>query len=89
MFCFQICTPEGRSGEKGGSANFKTKNTESLTQDVTSSLYIAHDMVEKKKYPKSFPSFLATAIVFFLSFMKTEGFLIIFAWAIVIAPLGD
>ena len=27
LFCFEICTTEGREGEKGGSANFKTKHT--------------------------------------------------------------
>ena len=31
LFCFEICTTEGRVGEKGGSANFKTKHTEPLT----------------------------------------------------------
>ena len=31
LFCFEICTPEGRGGEKGGSSNFKTKTTEPLT----------------------------------------------------------
>ena len=31
MFCFEICTPEGKGGENGGSANLKTKHTESLT----------------------------------------------------------
>ena len=28
VFCFEICTPEGRGGEKGGSDNFKTKHTD-------------------------------------------------------------
>ena len=32
MFCFEICIPEGRGGEKEGSANFKTKCTEPLTK---------------------------------------------------------
>ena len=27
LFCFEIFTPEGRAGVKGGSANFKTKHT--------------------------------------------------------------
>ena len=31
QFCFEIFTPEGRGGGKGGSANFKTKRTEPLT----------------------------------------------------------
>ena len=31
MFCFEICTPEG---SKGGNANFKTRHTESLTQEI-------------------------------------------------------
>ena len=31
-FCYEVFTPEGRGGEKGGSANFKTKHTEPLTQ---------------------------------------------------------
>ena len=30
MFLFEICTPEGRGGEKGGNANFKTKHTVNL-----------------------------------------------------------
>ena len=34
VFCFEICTPEGRGGENGGSANFKIKHTEPLTQDI-------------------------------------------------------
>ena len=35
MFCFEICTPEGRGGEKVGSANFqKTQN-----QEITPPLY--------------------------------------------------
>ena len=33
VICFEICTPEGRGGEKGGIANFKTKHTEPFTQD--------------------------------------------------------
>ena len=32
LFCFEFCTAEGRGGEKGGNANFKTKHTEPLTQ---------------------------------------------------------
>ena len=28
VFCFETCTPEGRGGEEGGSANFETKDTE-------------------------------------------------------------
>ena len=32
LFCFEICPPEGRGGEKGGSVNFKTKQTESLAR---------------------------------------------------------
>ena len=28
LFCFEICTPEGRGGEEGGIANFKSKHTE-------------------------------------------------------------
>ena len=34
VFCSEICTPKGRGGEKGGSANFKTKHTEPLTQVI-------------------------------------------------------
>ena len=34
MFRFEICTPEGRKGN----ANFKTNNTEPLTQEITSPL---------------------------------------------------
>ena len=37
--CFEICTPEGRGREKGGSANFKMKHTEPLTQEIPSALY--------------------------------------------------
>ena len=32
---FEICIPEGRGGEKGGSANFQIKYAEPLTQDST------------------------------------------------------
>ena len=39
LFCFEIFTPEGKGGEKGGSANFKTKHTECLTQEIPSALY--------------------------------------------------
>ena len=35
---FEICTPEERGGEKGGSANFKTKHTEPLTQEIPCAL---------------------------------------------------
>ena len=38
-FCFEICSPEGRGGEKGGRENFKTKHTEPLTQEILSALY--------------------------------------------------
>ena len=38
VFCFEICTPEVRGGEKGGSANFKTKRTEPFIQEITSIL---------------------------------------------------
>ena len=38
MFCFENCTSEGRGGKKGGSANFKTKHTEPLTEEITSAL---------------------------------------------------
>ena len=31
LICFEIYTPEGKGGENGGSANLKTKHTESLT----------------------------------------------------------
>ena len=31
VLCFENCTTEGRGGEKGGSANSKTKHTEPLT----------------------------------------------------------
>ena len=34
MFCFEICTPEGRGGEKGGSENFNIKHPELLTQEI-------------------------------------------------------
>ena len=37
LFCFEICTPGGE--EKGGSANFKMKHTEPLTQEITPPLY--------------------------------------------------
>ena len=39
MFCFEICTPEDRGGEKRGSANFKTRHTEPLRQEIPSALY--------------------------------------------------
>ena len=39
MFCFEICTPEGRGGERGGNANFKSKHTEPLVQEIPSALY--------------------------------------------------
>ena len=32
--CFEICAPEGRRGEKGGSGNFKTKHTGLFTQEI-------------------------------------------------------
>ena len=31
LLCFEICTTEGRGGEKGGSANFEIEHTEPLT----------------------------------------------------------
>ena len=34
MFCFEICTPNGSGVEKVGHANFKTKHTEHLTQEI-------------------------------------------------------
>ena len=34
VFCSEICTPQERGGEKGGSANFKTNHTEPLTQVI-------------------------------------------------------
>ena len=40
LFYFEICTTEGRGGEKGGDANFKTKHTEPLTQEITLPLYV-------------------------------------------------
>ena len=39
VFCFEICTPDAREGEKGGSANFKTMSTEPLTQEIPRPLY--------------------------------------------------
>ena len=39
MFWFYICNAEGIGGVKGGNANFKTKHTEPLTQEITSPLY--------------------------------------------------
>ena len=38
LFCFEICTAKGRGGVKGGSANFKTKHTEPLTQEIPCAL---------------------------------------------------
>ena len=32
--CFEICTPEGRGGEKGGRTNFETKHPDVLTQGL-------------------------------------------------------
>ena len=40
VFCFEICTPEGRRGGRGGSANFIRKHTEPLTQEIPRSLYV-------------------------------------------------
>ena len=40
VFCLEICTPGGRGGEKGGSASFKTKHIEPLTQETPSALYM-------------------------------------------------
>ena len=40
LFCFEICTTEGRGGGNGGSASFKIKHTEPLTQGLTPPLYI-------------------------------------------------
>ena len=40
VFCFVICTPEGRGGEQGGRTNFKTKHTKPLTQEIPSALYL-------------------------------------------------
>ena len=45
MLCFEICTPEGRGGEKGGSVNFKAKHTEPLTQEIP--VYIRINKVVK------------------------------------------
>ena len=39
VFCFENYTTERRGGEKGGSANFKTKHPEPLTQEVPPALY--------------------------------------------------
>ena len=41
LFCFETCTIEGRGGEKGGSANSRTKHTEPLTQGLISPLNMA------------------------------------------------
>ena len=50
MFHFEICTPEGRGGEKGVSANIKTKHTEHLTQGLTpvGHLHIVEVFVDDK-----------------------------------------
>ena len=34
LFCFENCIPEGRGREKAGSANFKTKHSETLVQEI-------------------------------------------------------
>ena len=39
VFCFEICTPQGRGGENGGRANLRIKLTEPLSQEITP-LYI-------------------------------------------------
>ena len=39
VFCFEICTAEGREGEKGGNANFTTKHKEPLAKEIPSALY--------------------------------------------------
>ena len=33
MFCFEICTPEGR-GKEGGDSNLQIKHTEPFTQEI-------------------------------------------------------
>ena len=48
MFHFEICIPEGRGGEKGGSANFKAKHTESLTPEIPSALYCSPEGEERE-----------------------------------------
>ena len=50
VICFEICTPEGRGGEKGGIANFKTKHTEPLTQEIT-----PHSIKKYCTFPASRP----------------------------------
>ena len=54
LFCFEICTPVGRGKEKGGSANFKTKHTEPLTQEMPSAMYVCRDRkaVRKQSGPR-------------------------------------
>ena len=43
VFWFENYTTEGRGGEKGGSANFKTKHIEPMTSQIIPSLYIAYE----------------------------------------------
>ena len=54
LFCLEICTPEGRGGEKRENANFKTNHTEPLTQGVPPALYSSSPVnkAESKKQGK-------------------------------------
>ena len=47
LFCFEIYTPEGRGGEKGGNVNFKTRHIEPLTQEITPLLYKLDDSLNQ------------------------------------------
>ena len=51
LFRFETCTTEVRGGEKGGSANFKTKHTEPLTQEKPPPLYMLEELsLQEWKY---------------------------------------
>ena len=45
VYCFENCSTEGRGGEKGGSANSKTKHIEPLTSELISPLYTILSLV--------------------------------------------
>ena len=51
--CF-VLKSEGRGGEKGGRANFKTKYTEPSTQEIHSTLYNGKDWVWQRSFKHVF-----------------------------------
>ena len=45
LFCFENCTPEGRGGGKGGSANFKTRQTEPFILEYPAPVYVNYNTI--------------------------------------------